>query len=121
MFSWIFGNKKKTIKSKPIEEKPKQPEKLDSILACAKFIIDNGEILHDFSDGNNIPSVIFGDEKKNTLRVAWYCGTECVDDVTLNGRNTPKEYHQKIFCMAKRRISKLQKKYLEETIKSVNY
>lgn len=115
MFKWLFGSKKSSGKSE--NDKPE----LDSILSCAKFIIDNGELAHDNASDRGIPSASFKDGKGNTLRVSWYCSTGDVDSVRINGRSTPQGYDDKILRMAKKRIAELQKKYLEETIKSVNH
>lgn len=92
---------------------------LDDILSCAKYIIDNGELVEDDSSSTTMPSVTFKDDKGNTLHVVWSCSTGGVQSVYINDRHVPTSYYNKIFYMARKRIDYLQKKYLEETIKSV--
>ena len=105
MFSWLFGKIKKLC------DHP--------ILDSAKFIIDNGELVHDGTACNWLPSVKFKDKNDNTLSIQWYRDTEKVHKAKINNMNVPSEYHYSIFCMAEKRIKILQKKHLEKTIKSV--
>lgn len=92
---------------------------LDDILSCAKYIIDNGELVEDNSSDTATPSLNLKDDKGNTLYVRWSCSTGYIYTVYINDRHVPTSYHHKIFYMARKRINYLQKKYLEETIKSV--
>ena len=94
-------------------------EEKDSIISCAEYIIENGELLNDYSQSRNIPSVTFGDDKGNTLYICWYSGMEKVHDIEINSRTVPRRYDNKIFKMAKQRTQFLQEKYLRETIESV--
>lgn len=94
---------------------------LDDILSCAKYIIDNGELVEDNSSNPTLPSVGFRDGKSNELKIVWH---PClwwneVTSVYINDRQVPIKYYNKIFSMSRKRINYLQKKYLEETIKSV--
>lgn len=115
MFKKLFGENKQITK----ETIAKQEPKLDKILACAKYIIDNGELVDDNSFDRGIPYVKFKDDKGNTLYLSWYNSTGGVRDVFMNNRPVPTEYDREIFKMAQDRIQLLQKKYLEETINSV--
>lgn len=113
---WDIFRKKKPV----VEELPEQQEpKLDNILACAKYIIDNGELVDDNSSDRGIPHVKFKDHKNNTLYLSWFNSTGSVRDVFMNNRPVPTEYDCEIFKMAQDRVKVLQKKYLEETINSV--
>jgi len=115
MFRWLFGSNKNN------GEVAKAKSELDSILSCAKFIIDNGELVHDNSSGRSIPSASFKDGKGNTLRISWFFSTGDVRGVEINGRNAPPDYDKKILRMAEKRIAELQKKHLEEVIRSVKH
>ena len=106
MLKWLFGSEAAESIS-------------DSILSCAKFIIDNGELKRDNSSSRTIPNVTFSDNKGNQLYVSWYSSVGGVETVKINGRNVPRDCDERIFIMAMKRIAELQKRYVEETIKSV--
>lgn len=108
MFSWIFGRRKSN----------KVKSEQHSILSCAKSIIDNGRLEHDNSLNWYNPCIKLADDKGNTLYVSWWRSDCSARSVRLNNRTIPEHYGDKILKMVTKRIQELQKKNVEDTIKS---
>lgn len=91
----------------------------DKILLCAKGIINNGEVVQDNASGRNIPSVMFKDDKGNTLYISWFYGSTSVFEMKINGAVIPNNFDTEIFRMAQKRIQVLRKEHLERVVAGV--
>lgn len=94
-------------------------EQEDSILTCARYIINNGKLVTDNSSYRFIPDVTLGDDKGNTLFISWYASSSTVKYVFINNLPVPDNYDNKIFSMIEDRIKVLRKEHLEKVINSV--
>lgn len=93
---------------------------VDSIISCAKLIIDNGKLTENNAGDRCIAHAEISDGS-NRLYIAWYGGTDRVRDVRINGLDVPSGYDSKIFRMAHRRIEELIEEHVKRIIRSVKH